>query len=492
MLPGQGPTEPRMPGSSSSPALGYAATNLVGILLENGADTQAHIKEGGASWGPIVPGIHALDLAIEFGRSEVMELLLDAHADPNARYASADDSGTPLSWCMHWNNYQSDELAKELKILLDHGADPNVGRQDGRTPLFLMTSGSFPNLPQASRVNLVQEMLDRHADPNKPDNDGLPPLAYAQDDEIRAALLKAGANEDYQRLGRIFIAQKGTGSLGLEVFYKGTNSVNHYTLLEAIAEAWQAGTPVAFPDFARVVINRLKPGGGKEEIAVNVGEILTNGNASKDMALEWGDVVQIPQLDHLLNEASRPLAPAYREALTNCLQRHVQIVVKGQTTKLKLLPPIAKNRIGQLGTVLSFDPQLAVVSAPPPGNANAGTPSAAPVEKTLYTFLLDEVVHQANVLLLSSDLSRVKVTRHGVDMQFNLDELEARAGRRGGGMGGGGMGGGGGGGRGGGGRGGARGFGGGFASNNNPPDLWLRDGDVIEIPERDPNAPLVK
>ena len=51
-------------------------------------------------------------------------------------------------------------------------------------------------------------------------------------------MLKAGANEDYQRLGRIFIAQKGTGSLGQEVFYKGTNSVNHYTLLEAIAEAW--------------------------------------------------------------------------------------------------------------------------------------------------------------------------------------------------------------------------------------------------------------
>ena len=67
--------------------------------------------------------------------------------------------------------------------------------------------------------------------------------------EIRAALLKAGANEDYQRLARIFIAQKGTGSLGQQVFYKGTNSVNHYTLLELIAEAYQSQgrAPVAFP-----------------------------------------------------------------------------------------------------------------------------------------------------------------------------------------------------------------------------------------------------
>ena len=59
---------------------------------------------------------------------------------------------------------------------------------------------------------------------------------------------------------------------------------------------------------------------------------------------------------------------------------------------------------------------------------NAAKARAAP-EKTLYTFLLDEVVHQANVLLLSSDLSRVKVTRHGVEMQYDLT-LEARTGRR--------------------------------------------------------------
>jgi hypothetical protein len=29
-------------------------------------------------------------------------------------------------------------------------------------------------------------------------------------------------------------------------------------------------------------------------------------------------------------------------------------------------------------------------------------------------------------------------------------------------------------------------------ASNDDNDLWLRDGDVIEIPERDPNAPLVK
>jgi len=503
----------RPPGSSPFPALGYAATNLVEILLENGADTQAHIKEGGGSWGPIVPGIHALDLAIENGRSDVMELLLDGHADPNARHTASGQRGrgspagglsseyaeTPLLMCLRVNNMQNAELAKELKILLDHGADPNVADEYGMTPLAMVAeSGRFPNLAEDMRVNMMQELLDHHADPNKPDDRGLPPLAYVtgrSETEIKAALLKAGANEDYQRLARIFMAQKGTGSLGQEVFYKGTNSVNHYTLLELIAEANKnlGFAPVPFPDFAHVVINRLSTNSTKAEINVNLDEFFASGDCSKDVPLEWGDVVQIPQSDHLLNEVSAPLPPKDWEALTKCLQRQVQIVVKGQTTKLRLLPGSANQATARQGEGSpDFMSRLEAIRAAGQPTTIERTPGANAGEKILYTFLLREVVQQANVLLLSSDLSRVKVTRHGVDMQYNLDELEARAGRR---AGAGGRGGGGGGGPGvpmppvpariGGG-------GGGSASNNNSPDLWLRDGDVIEIPERDPNAPLVK
>src|SRR5271157_4777537 len=54
---------------------------------------------------------------------------------------------------------------------------------------------------------------------------------------------------------------------------------------------------------------------------------------------------------------------------------------------------------------------------PNPGESN---PAAGPPEKTLRTFWLKEVVQQANVLLLSSDLSRVKVTRNGVESQYDL------------------------------------------------------------------------
>jgi hypothetical protein len=91
------------------------------------------------------------------------------------------------------------------------------------------------------------------------------------------------------------------------------------------------------------------------------------------------------------------------------------------------------------------------------------------------------VVHEANVLLLSSDLSRVKVTRHGAAMVFDLEAPAARPGGGGGGA-----------------------FGspvsilngrmpGGFSTlNEDTHAFWLRDGDIIEIPERDPKAPQIK
>lgn len=182
------------------------------------------------------------------------------------------------------------EKARELKILLNHGADPNLAGRDGDTPLTL--AANF------GEQELVQELLDHHADPNKRDGGGLPPLAHAAEgSEIRTALLKAGANEDYQRLGGIFIAQRGTGSIGLRVFYKGTDSVNHYTLLELIAETYQSQGygAVPFPDFARLVINRLGTNRAKSEINVNLDEIFSSGDCSRDLTLQWGDVVQIPQ-----------------------------------------------------------------------------------------------------------------------------------------------------------------------------------------------------
>ena len=71
--------------------------------------------------------------------------------------------------------------------------------------------------------------------------------------------------------------------------------------------------------------------------------------------------------------------------------------------------------------------------------------------KTLSGFRLRSVMLQANVLRVSSDLSRVKVrrtdpkTKQVQELLFDLATTPA---------------------------------------NNDPSDLWLQDGDIIEVPER--------
>jgi ankyrin repeat protein len=180
--------------------------NLVKSLLDNGADPQAHTKSDSVSWGNILPGMFALEEAIQWNRTDEMESLLAAHADANARFVSYRDGvveyfHTPLLWVLQINR----NPAEQFKILLAHGADPDLPDRDGKTPLSRVVSGG--------QMDLIKQLLDHHADPNKADDKGLPPLAYLpQRDEaaeIKALLLKAGANEDFQRVASIFVAQTG-------------------------------------------------------------------------------------------------------------------------------------------------------------------------------------------------------------------------------------------------------------------------------------------
>jgi ankyrin repeat protein len=463
---------------------------LVKSLLQNGADTQAHIPDDGNSYNNISPGRHALDIALQTGRTNVLELLLASHADPNATSpwsAKTYSPMPPLIWTeMAMNNYPN--AAESFKILLDHGADPDLADYNGKTPMILAV--------REGKIELIQELLDHHADVNKPDNDGKPPLAYVPTDNpqgppgmgwqpglplqpavipgmattprgavgpgadhqpvgatIKALLLKAGANEDFQRLGRIFITQKGTGSIGREIFRKDADSLNHYTLLELVAEVYQGSGKgaIAFPDLAHVIINRLKTGGAKEEIAVNLDEILSSGDCAKDPSLEWGDIVQIAQLDHLVNE-DWSFSDEMRTNLANCLARKVEIIVKGQTTNLKLISPIATSYARFKAQAIGghwMDNKSTIEYQMGEGRARFNAPSNPPTP-ALETFYLKSVVHQANVLLLSSDLTRAKVTRNGAPMTFNLEPAST------------------------------------------PDFFWLRDGDIIEIPERDADAPATK
>jgi len=146
----------------------------------------------------------------------------------------------------------------------------------------------------------------------------------------------------------------------------------------------------------------------------------TNGiDCAKDVPLEFGDVVEIPERDHSLAESAVGLTISQWDSKANCLKGTVQLAVRDQKVELPITPAGFRSIIGN------------VISQPD-------------VRKLLSS---------------SSDLSRVKVSRHdaktGEKHEWILDCSNQPS------------------------------------VNPMPPgyvpprfDLRLRDGDVVEVPEK--------
>jgi uncharacterized protein len=147
-------------------------TECAKILLEHGADLKAADPDGTS----------ALVLAIINGHFDTAAFLLDRKADPNA----TDSSGRgPLFAAVDMRDlYQSNRPAPRdngkvdpmdlIKMLLDHGADPNakltkmiVPRAVLDFPDMMIGEGATPFLRAAksSDIPLMQLLLDKGADP---------------------------------------------------------------------------------------------------------------------------------------------------------------------------------------------------------------------------------------------------------------------------------------------------------------------------------------
>ena len=239
-------------------------------------------------------------------------------------------------------------------------------------------------------------------------------------------LRRKGAVDDLPQLNRITV-RRPAANISATVFAKGTNDWNQFTLLELLGVEYnflsfpaQAspmyGTPpgpgnyparLPFPDLVHLHIRRPTPGlKGWQEQVVDFSPLFLSGDCAKDLRLEWGDVVEIHETDHPLS-AQWNFFPGEQVAnVKRCLSRQVEIITKGQSTKITLAP-----------------------------GANA------------TCFCVKPVLLGSNLLLASSDLSHVKVTRRvvaGREYHWVVDCSEGRP----------------------------------------EPDLWLRDGDKIEVPEK--------
>ncbi|MEO6183037.1 MAG: ankyrin repeat domain-containing protein, partial [Verrucomicrobiota bacterium] len=383
-------------------AVDIRQTRLVELLLKNGANVevkipQYQIRDAKNNRSDTVFNFSPLHIAAQSGQREIAEMLLDAKANPNP----TDPGGeTPLHYAASFGS------AEIVEVLIKHGAVVDSRNNKGWTPLTYAIG--------RSQISTTELLLANKADPNIQVNTGETPLGLAKqrnnpmEQELVGLLLKYGANENFERLTRISTKRAGKEN---PVFIKGNQPLNRYTIIELIV-----GAQLPFPDLANVKIERLEDGGKKSQmIPVNVEDILKSGDCSKNLWLEWGDIIEVPELDHNVNEQWVGYSKQHAEAVQKCLEKNVSITIKGETTNSILRAHI---------------------------NLNSG-------QVTLPDTSLIGVV--GRFLRASSDSNRIKVKR--------IDPVTKRSHEI-------------------------------VSDLEKAKGLRLIEGDQIEIPERDPNAPV--
>jgi len=158
------------------------------ILLAGGANPNATTKD----WGQT-----ALIIASTMGQTDVVQALMDKGADPNIR----DTNGfVAVHAAVRDSQYGEDAAQRAaavatLKVLLKHGADPNIrlhqeGKQTAQAPNEVTFEGATAIALAAEVNNLeaVKVLVEAGGDPNIPNANGMTPLVFA-----------AGGGTDEQR-----------------------------------------------------------------------------------------------------------------------------------------------------------------------------------------------------------------------------------------------------------------------------------------------------
>ncbi len=445
--------------------------NLVQILLEHGANPNVEAPDH-TILPPLISAVLSrnekiVDLLIKFKASteimaggsrtslwlasveqtpEILKLLLAAKANPNQPDERSD---TPL--CRAVSAHQ----IENVKLLLGAGADPNLTNAAGNTPLHLAI--------ESTDKEATELLLAKGANVNAINNEGQSPLTLMKrknvtavtstglraptpvggaipmniKDDFLGLLRQYGAVEDVPRFDRIEVRRPSASYINT-LFTKPTNDWNQFTLIEALAVQYgvltgfadnaqrtrsglEAGVGVSlpYPDMTHIHIRRPSTNGTNwQEQLVDVGASFNLQDCSPNPVLTWGDVIEVPERDHPLNAPWRSLITEF-EPYLKCLTREIEIIVKGTSTKLTLAPDIKTNAVTG---VVTF------------------------VDQT--SFWIRPVLRNSNLLLASSDLARVKVTRMDPITKKKQEWIVD-------------------------------------CSPSQPaPPFWLRSGDIIEVPER--------
>ena len=166
----------------------FGNVEIVRLLLDHGADPEAS-AEGYMGDKPL----HKVSVG-EYRSHEdgvrVAQLLLERGADVNTR---RNDHQTPLHAASYFGNVEI------VRLLLDHGADPEANAEGsmGEKPLHKVSVGEYRS--QEDGVRVGQLLLERGADVNTRRNDHQTPLhlaSYFGNVEIVRLLLDHGADSE--------------------------------------------------------------------------------------------------------------------------------------------------------------------------------------------------------------------------------------------------------------------------------------------------------
>ncbi len=238
---------------------------VVELLLIAGADVNLQNNYG---WS-------ALMLAAYGGHADIVDSLLSAGADVNLRRTDIDIRQTAAEWARERGYHdiattieqaqparaqdadldaalvtaarQSDYA--ETERLLANGADPNARDSDGYTSLYY----ALPGYPRADGIAVARLLLDHGADPNLPVAYGrtiLLDMAWRGAADEAALLLEYGADPNQSNhlgITPLFEAARGGYLAVVDILLAGGADLNHqdnfgYTaLIHAITEEQQRG-----------------------------------------------------------------------------------------------------------------------------------------------------------------------------------------------------------------------------------------------------------